>query len=311
MCVQARALGWVFPPPRAAAKLNLPEPHAPPLRPQNRRFDFAPVDFSHVVRIDPARNQFLHLGFQVLHHRRDDPRRLRPIVGRPQAALDQCFQARFRFSHIRTLARSRRERRLSSRTPCYDPTVTASDLHAEALARWLAHGLTSQTHPVLLFALHAFFQPLGIEASYLEAEPFSGIESGTGNWWLHDPRWNAATVDRGRPFARDFGGLVGFADSFRIAVTPQGGMSITPTELVASDLAAQAYWETSEQGWLAARHSFEAARHTEIFLYAAAALLLNEPSIAQLYAQQDDAAFCSRILQHLSFAPTSQRDLPP
>lgn len=156
---------------------------------------------------------------------------------------------------------------------------------------------------MLRFAFTTFLQPLGIEAVSLEAEPFSGLESATGTWWLNQPRWNAGKVDRAGPFSGDFGGLLEFHESFRITVSASGWMSIAPTSAAESDLAVQAYWESSERGWLAARHSFEAARHTEVFLYAAAALLLEDTLAAQLYCSGDHAAFCARILRRLAIMP--------
>ena len=40
-----------------------------------------------------------------------------------------------------------------------------------AIARWLAQGVTSLTHPLLRSALETCFHPLGIEADWLEAQP--------------------------------------------------------------------------------------------------------------------------------------------
>jgi len=182
--------------------------------------------------------------------------------------------------------------------------VSVSDHHTAALARWFAQGVSSETHPVLQFAFATFFQPLGIEAASLEAEPFSGLESATGSWWLNQPRWNAGKVVRAGPFSGDFGGLLEFQASFRVSVAPSGWISIAPTLQAENDLAAQAYWASSDHGWLAARHSFEATRHTEVFLYAAAALLLDDALAAQLYCLGEYAAFCARILQRLAFTPS-------
>src|ERR1039458_2870660 len=77
-----------------------------------------------------------------------------------------------------------------------------------ALARWFAAGVTSRTNSVLEFALSSFLRPLGIETAGLEMEPFSGLESGSGEWWLREPRWNPASFDRNHPSASDFGYLI-------------------------------------------------------------------------------------------------------
>lgn len=182
--------------------------------------------------------------------------------------------------------------------------MPVSDYHTTALACWFAQGVSSETHPVLQFTFATFLQPLGIEAASLEAEPFSGLESATGSWWLNQPRWTSGKVDRAGPFSGDFAGLLEFHESFRVTVAPSGWMSIAPTRQAESDFAALAYWVSSDHGWLAARHSFEAARHAEVFLYAAAALLLDDALAAQLYCCGDHAAFCARILQRLAITPS-------
>ena len=84
-----------------------------------------------------------------------------------------------------------------------------------AIARWFAHGVTSLTHPVLDYALETFLGPLGVEADWIEAEPFSALESGHGGWWLRNPRWNAARLDRLHPAAADFASLLEHPEWFQ------------------------------------------------------------------------------------------------
>ena len=160
--------------------------------------------------------------------------------------------------------------------------MDATDVTELALALWLAHGVTSATHPVLRFAMNALLEPLGIEADGLEAEPFSGLESSSGEWWLCNPRWNPERFDRRHPAAGDFGYVLEVPKSFRLAVSSRGWLSFALTGT--DDLAAGAYFQTSEGGWLAARHSLQASREVEAFLFAAAALILVDRSFAEIYA---------------------------
>lgn len=173
--------------------------------------------------------------------------------------------------------------------------MAPDDIFEAALARWLAHGATSRTHPVLHFALNTFFGPLGIEADALEAEPLSVLESGVGDWWLQRPRWNPTCVDRSHVAAADFGYLLEAPESFRISVSTHGWLIIEPLLSAEKDLAVQAFLASSEQGWLAARHSVEAARAAEAFLYTAAGAILAEESLAALYARDDDEVFCEAV----------------
>ncbi len=175
--------------------------------------------------------------------------------------------------------------------------VAADEIFEQAIGRWFAHGVTSRTHPVLRFVLRTFFAPLGIEADALEAEPFSSLESGVGDWWLHQPRWNAARVDRTHPAAADFGYLLEAPASFRVSVAPHGWLIFEPTPGAVRDLTVEAFMRSSEQGWLAARHSVQAAREAEAFLYAAVGALLADESLALLYASGDDEAFCIAVCE--------------
>ena len=151
--------------------------------------------------------------------------------------------------------------------------------------------------------LHTFFHPLGIEVDALEAEPFSNLETGVGDWWLQAPRWNPRGFDRTRSAASDFGFLLDAPASFRVSVSPHGWLLIEPAE-TAKDLAVAAFMESSEQGWLAARHSLQAAREAEAFLYGAVGALLTDESLSLLYANSEDDAFCAAVHESIA-APKS------
>lgn len=170
--------------------------------------------------------------------------------------------------------------------------MTDLDPCEAAVARWLAHGVTSETHPVLRYALEAFFAPIGVEARAVEAEPFGALESGLIAWWLLEPKWNPALVERGSEAAKDFGYLLESPQSFQVAVTPQGAISF---QRLSNDLAAEAFFSSSKEGWLAARHGLRAAAQAEAFLFGAAYLLLRNAPLASLYAAGDDSAFCAEV----------------
>ena len=146
---------------------------------------------------------------------------------------------------------------------------------------------------MLRFALSAFLEPLGIEADALEAEPFSGFESGSGEWWLWNPRWNAERFDRRHSAAEDFGYVLESPESFAATASSRGWLNFTLTG--PADLAAGTFFRSSEDGWLAARHSLQASREVEAFLCAAAGLLLIDPSFAALYASGDVQGFCEAV----------------
>jgi len=171
--------------------------------------------------------------------------------------------------------------------------MDATDPIEDALARWLAHGVTSSTNPVLRFALNAFLAPLGIEAEALEAEPFGGLESGSGEWWLRNPRWSAARFDRRHSAAEDFGYFLQAPGSFTVEISSRGWLRFAQTG--PDDLAAATFFRSSEDGWLAARHSVQASREVEAFLCAAAGLLLTDASFAALYASRDVLGFCEAV----------------
>lgn len=174
--------------------------------------------------------------------------------------------------------------------------------HEAALARWLAQGVTSHTHRVLRRVLGDFFRPLGIEADALEAEPFSALDSGHGQWWLRQPRWNPASFERSHRAEPDFRFLLDAPQRFAVAVDARGGLGIELRPLCIDDPAANAALRESEQGWRAARHAFQAAEAAEAFIFAAAALLLANDSVAAIYAAGDDDGFCAAVRTRLASA---------
>jgi hypothetical protein len=160
-----------------------------------------------------------------------------------------------------------------------------------AIARWLALGVTSRTHPVLRSAYRGFFEPLGIEAAWLEAEPFSAIESGYGGWWLRDARWNPARIEKGHPAAGDFEFLLADAGCFQVDVESQGALSIHPA---------------SEQTWAAVRHGIRAGQDAEAFIHLAAGLLVLGDPAARLFEAGDDDAFCALVRIRLAETPPAE-----
>jgi len=161
-----------------------------------------------------------------------------------------------------------------------------------AIARWLAHGATSRTHPVLRWAFRTYFQPLGIVADSLECEPFSALESGLGGWWLRQARWSPECFAPAHPGAADFRLLLDNPGLFAAAVDPQGLLTVCPKPGTEGDAAARRLWEAGEQGWLAARHSVRAAHDAEMFILGAAGMILDGGRAAERYAAGDDAGLC-------------------
>ena len=171
----------------------------------------------------------------------------------------------------------------------------AMDSPEPAIARWLANGASSRTHPVLDWALRTFFGPLGITADSLECEPFSALESGLGDWWLRLPGWDPRRLDPRHAGAPDFSPLLERPDCFSVAVDSHGQFLIGLKPGHAADLAARQLWEGGERGWRVARHGVRAAQDSEAFIFAAAGMVLaNEPEAA-IYADGDDAGFCRAV----------------
>lgn len=175
--------------------------------------------------------------------------------------------------------------------PPSNPSIPMDPVLESAVARWLSLGVTSGTNPVLRRAYDLFFAPLGIEASWLEAEPFSAIESGFGEWWLRDARWNPARLCPGHPAGGDFAFLLADPGRFRVDVGSQGALSISPA---------------SEQAWAAARHSIRAGQDAGAFIHLAAALILLGDPAARLFEAGDDDAFCGSVRARLAGVPPGE-----
>jgi hypothetical protein len=171
-----------------------------------------------------------------------------------------------------------------------------------ALARWLAQGVTSQTHRVLQQAFADHFRPLGLEAESLEAEPFSALESGHGDWWLRQPRWNPDRFDRTHAAAPDFQFLLAAPDCFAVTADVRGRLGVELAPAFREDPAARALFQENDQGWRAARHALRAGEAAEAFILAAAALLLANDAAAATYAAGDDAAFGAAVRRRLAAA---------
>ncbi len=159
-----------------------------------------------------------------------------------------------------------------------------------AIARWMSLGVTSRTHPFLRHIYARCFAPLGIEADWLEAEPFSALESRSGFWWLRQPRWNPSIIDTATPAAADFRALIQTREPLHIEVEPQGALCIRPA---------------AEQSWAAMRHSLRASHAAGSLIAMAAGLLIVDEANAALYASGDDDAFFLSVVERLGkTAPT-------
>jgi len=166
--------------------------------------------------------------------------------------------------------------------------MPAESVTESAIARWLALGVTSITHPVLRDACRSCFEPLGIESAWLEAEPFSALESGCGEWWLRDARWNPARLCKSHPAAGDFDFLLADPGRFRVDADSRGALSISPAD---------------DQGWAAIRHSLRAGHQTGALIHMAAGLILLGDPAAGLFAAGDDDAFCGLVRARLAEVP--------
>jgi hypothetical protein len=158
-----------------------------------------------------------------------------------------------------------------------------------ALARWLAHGCTSVTHPLLRAALENCFHPVGIEADWLEAEPFGAEESAIGTCWLRGARWNPGRLRPGSPAAADLAPWAGVA-----AVVDAAGLldfaGLAPPGTAGDD---------PDLTWTAVRHSVRAAHRAAAFIHAAAGLLLAGDPLAARYAAGDDTGFANEVWRRL------------
>jgi len=163
-----------------------------------------------------------------------------------------------------------------------------------AVARWLAHGVTSLTHPILRHVLETCFHPLGIEADWLESEPFGAPENACGCCWLRRPRWNPRRLDPRHPAAADLSAWA--ADAAAITVDAAGII------VIAAGPAAQMPEGMPDPTWLAIRHSVRAAQRAGSFIQAAAGLLLAGDPLARCYAAGEDARFSAEIWRRLENA---------
>jgi hypothetical protein len=158
-----------------------------------------------------------------------------------------------------------------------------------ALARWLAQGCTSLTHPLLRAALETCFHPVGIEADWLEAEPFGAEESAIGTCWLRGARWNPGRLRPGSPAAADLAPWAGVA----------AGVDAAGLLELAGLAPPGAAGDDPDLTWRAVRHSVRAAHRAAAFIHAAAGLLLAGDSLAARYAAGDDTGFANEVWRRL------------
>jgi hypothetical protein len=166
-----------------------------------------------------------------------------------------------------------------------------------ALARWLASGVTSISHPLLREALERCFHPIGIEADWLEAEPFGGAEA-IRCCWLRRPRWNPARIPPAHPATAD---LAPWASDPAAVHVDCAGFLHLPSPRGGADLDPAASWR-------AVRHSVGAGERAAAFIRAAAGLVLAGSPLAAGYASGDDAGFAAavwRCLENPATAPAA------
>ncbi len=156
------------------------------------------------------------------------------------------------------------------------------DIHVRAVARWLEGGITSATHPMLAWAFAHAFAPLGIEADWLEAEPFGQLETGVVTVWLRQPRWIPSKVAPEHPGAADLAELAPHAAE--VTVGPDGLLR-PPAEL--------------PDPWRFIRHSAAAKAEISAYLAAAAAALVLDAGLATIYAAGEDDAFRAALAKRL------------
>jgi hypothetical protein len=166
--------------------------------------------------------------------------------------------------------------------------VNADPPAVAAVTRWLSLGPRSTQHPILRQAWRTAFAPLGIEAAWLEAEPFSGLETATAECWLREPRWNPATLDPNVPGGGALQAWASRASEVRVSAA---GHLVFPA--AAGDT------------WPAVRLSVAAALSAALFIHAAAALLLADEDAARLFAEGRDAAFIAYVETRLAAKETS------
>jgi hypothetical protein len=160
-----------------------------------------------------------------------------------------------------------------------------------ALARWLAQGATSLTHPLLRHALEACFHPIGIEADWLEAEPFGAEEWAMGECWLRGARWNPGRIRPGHPAAAD---LAPWAGTPRAARVDAAGLLY-----FAAGPQPHSPILDAESTWRAVRHSVRASHRAAAFIHAGAGLLLAGDPLVERYAAGDDTGFAAEVWRRL------------
>jgi hypothetical protein len=166
-----------------------------------------------------------------------------------------------------------------------------------AVARWIEGGVTSLTHPVLAQLFRDCFAPLGIEADWLEAEPFSSLEAGWPDGWLRLPRWNPARLDPHHPAAIDLQHWA-LEQAQADQTADRDGSAVEPAAIVTvqPDGLFRLPESTDERAaWAAVRHSVAARERVRVFLAAAAASLLFDAEAAAIYRDGDAAEFVRRI----------------
>ena len=178
----------------------------------------------------------------------------------------------------------------------------------EALTRWLRLGCTSQTHPLLRFALERCFQPLGIAAAWLEADVLSALETGRSGWWLRDAHWDPIRFDRTHPAGADFAYVLDHPASFAVGVSALGELALSLRPEAAGDAGAAAYFAASEGGWLAIRHSVRAAQAVETFLFVAAGLILAGDPLAALFVNGKDEDYGAAVAARIAAAASRENN---
>ncbi len=181
-----------------------------------------------------------------------------------------------------------------------------TDAREAALARWFSQGPTSLTHPVLRRALSAYLSPLGIEAAWLEAEPFSGLESGSAGWWLRSARWNPEGLDRASRASADFEFLLVNPRHFSVAVDSQGVFSVS-LAAVAGPSASAVLPRGEDADWRVILHSVRASQRAETLIHAAAGAILAGDPATELYVRGEDSAFLAAVEERICLADPKTR----
>jgi hypothetical protein len=141
---------------------------------------------------------------------------------------------------------------------------------------------------------------VGIEADWLEAEPFGPEESALGTCWLRGARWNPARLRPGSPAAAD------------LAPWAAVSAAVDAAGLLHFAAAAGAADGDPHRSWKAVRHSVRAAHRAAAFIHAAAGLLLAGDPLAGRYAAGDDSGFANEVWRRLEIAaPGAEAETGP